>query len=91
MSKILLLLGDSNVRRWYTSIGESYLPVVEYAPVHNSEELPAALAQIQPTYQMVVFAGLTNIIVGAGSSATDRFSRLEAIETALKATLTAIR
>lgn len=91
MSKILLLIGDSNVRRWITNIGDPYLPVFDYVPACNAEELPGALAQVRSSYQMVVFAGLTNIIVGAGSTATNRFSRLEAMTTAVRATLTALR
>lgn len=91
MSKTVLLIGDSNVRRWITKIGDPYLSVVDFVPCLNSEELPAAMSQIRPSYQVVVFAGLTNIIVGAGSGCSDRFSRLEAIETAIKATFTTIR
>lgn len=92
MSRILLLLGDSNVRRWHLNLGEPYLPVMDFVPSHNSEELSAALEQVRPSYQMVVFAGLTNIIVSAGSEATGgQIARLEAIQTAIRTTLTAIR
>lgn len=92
MSKILLLIGDSNVRRWHTRLGDSYLPVMDFVPAHNSEELEAALEHIRPTYQMVVFAGLTNIIVGSGSDVSGgRLERLEAIETALRTTLASLR
>lgn len=92
MSRILLLIGDSNVRRWHLNLGEPYLPVFDFAPAHNSEELAAALEQVSPTYQMVVFAGLTNIIVSAGSEATGgRMDRLAAIGAAIKKTLISLR
>lgn len=92
MAKILLLIGDSNVGRWHLRLGEPYMPVMDFAPAHNSEELANALQQIRPTYQMVVFASLTNIIVSTGSEATGgRIARLEAIETVIKNTLLMLR
>lgn len=74
--------------RWSTHLGESYLSVMDYVPAHNSEELASALGQIRSSYQMVVFSGLTNIIVKAGSEVFGgRLDRLEAIEKSIKATL----
>lgn len=88
MSRLLLLLGDSNVGRWVPHLGTPYLPIFNYLPVHNSTELGSALSQVQSSYQMVVFAGLTNILVSATAGApNDRFIRLEKLETAIRETL----
>ena len=91
MSKILLLIGDSNVSRWIPHIGDAYLPMVEYVSARNTEELPAALRQINPSYKMVVFAGLSNIIVGCGSDLSGRFQHLEAVVTVIKKTFATLR
>lgn len=83
MSKQLLLMADSNVRRWLPRLGDPYHQVMDYTPVHNLDELPSSIAKINSSYKMVVFAGLTNIIVSAGSASRSRHERLEAISKAI--------
>lgn len=91
MSKLLLLLGDSNVCRWVPHLGAPYLPIFDYHPVHNMQELGSALKQVKSSYQMVVFAGLTNILIASASNTpNNRFVRLEKLETAIKETFTLI-
>lgn len=91
MSKIFLLLGDSNVRRWIPNLGGHYRSIMEFVPAHNTLELSNALTKINSSYQTVIFAGLTNILVGAASEATTNSDRLEAISQSLNATLTSLR
>lgn len=91
MSKILLLLGDSNVSRWIPHLGAPYLPILDYHPIMKADDLGSALAQVKPSYQMVVFAGLTNILVSSVAGApNDRFTRLGRLEAAIRETLTSI-
>lgn len=85
MAKILLLVGDSNVKRWITHLGDPYQAIMDFAPAHNSEELPTALAKVTSSYQMVSIACLTNVIVGAGTTAASPSERMEKIQTALSA------
>lgn len=83
MSKILLLIGDSNVRRWIPRLCATYQQLVSFAPAHNRDELPSALAQVNNSYQMVVFAGLSNILSTAGAEAQNNVDRLEKLEVAI--------
>lgn len=83
MSKILLLIGDSNVKRWMPHLCETYQKIVAFAPAHNLEELPSALSKVSNAYQMVVFAGFSNIVVSSGESAQNSVDRLERIDTAI--------
>lgn len=91
MSKILLLIGDSNVKRWITHLGDPYQAAMDFAPAHNAEELPTALAKVNASYQMVSIACLTNIIVGAGADVISSSERMEKIQTAVSAVLQIIK
>ena len=83
MSKILLLAGDSNVKRWIPHLCETYQKFVSFAPAHNLEELPSAMSHVTNSYQMVVYAGLSNIIVNAGDGASNLVDRMERISAAI--------
>ncbi len=86
-NKELLILGDSNIERNILHTGRLYCQLAESVPAQNLTELGAAVGHIDPTrHKVVVFAMLTNIVVGAGNavSTLDPAARLIAIEACLK-------
>jgi hypothetical protein len=86
-TKDILILGDSNVERNILHIGHLYSQLSDSVPARNLEEFSTALTHL-PTdkYRIVIFAMLTNIVVGAGNSSpsTDLPTRLRCIEACLK-------
>ena len=75
-----LLLGDSNVSRFYTKIGLSQAQNLAYVQARNVEEVSAALGNIQRSYKVVVMAFWSNLIVAAGEPASNDVDRMSAIE-----------
>ena len=51
-----LIIGDSNVGRFFTKIGLSHAQNLDYIPARNVEEVTNALGSIKRTYKYVVFA-----------------------------------
>jgi len=86
-SKPILIVGDSNVERNLLRSGRLYSQQCDSVLARNLNELAVALTGLQPnTYQMVIFAMLSNIVISAGNSAQspDLQARLDAIDSCLK-------
>jgi len=83
MEKVLLLIGDSNVRRSVTSLGALYSRMVQYIPCRNMSELEQSLMVVEAKYSTVVLSVLTNIVVDAGDKPKDGNTRDSAIQGAL--------
>ena len=75
-----LVIGDSNVKRFYTKIGMSHVQNLEFVEARNLAEFNTALSSFKNTFKMVILAFLTNLIVDAGDSATNDVDRMSAIE-----------
>ena len=75
-----LIVGDSNVRRFYTKIGLVHARNIEFVEARNMTEFSKALGAFKDTFKIVVLAFLTNLIVDAGDSATNDVDRMSAIE-----------
>lgn len=91
MSKIFLLLGDSNIRKCVPRLGGHYLTTCDYIPCHSMEELRPALDKITSSYEHVIFSGFTNILVTAGMDSTNDIDRLDAINTSIAGVLALLR
>ena len=75
-----LIIGDSNVKRFYTKIGLTHVQNIEFVEARNLAEFNTALASFKNTFKMVILAFLTNLVIDAGDSATNDVDRLSAIE-----------
>jgi hypothetical protein len=83
-ARSLLVLGDSNVRRYLYRAGGAYSETCDCGIVRNLSEFGTSLKMVENTqYTIIVFAMLTNIVIDAGSEGTDQASRLNAIEECL--------
>jgi len=83
MEKVLLLIGDSNVRRSIQNLGSLYNRMVQYLPCRNLPELEQSLQAVESKYSIVVLSVLTNIIVDAGDKPKNGDSREAAIQAAI--------
>jgi hypothetical protein len=80
----LLVLGDSNVRRYLYRAGGAYSEACDCGVVRNLSEFWTSLKMVDNTqYNIIIFAMLTNIVIDAGSEGTDHAPRLNAIEECL--------
>lgn len=75
-----LIVGDSNVKRFYTKIGLTHSQNIEFVEARNMTEFTTALTAFKTSFKIVVLAFLTNLIVDAGDSATNDVDRMSAIE-----------
>jgi hypothetical protein len=84
LARNLLILGDSNIRRYLYRAGGAYSQTCDCGMARNLSEFGNTLKMIENTnYRIIVFAMLTNIIIDAGSEGTDHDSRMNAIEECL--------
>ena len=79
MSREMLIIGDSNVRRFYPRLG-SQTKSLDFVQARSMEELTTALGSVAQTFKIIVFACLTNLIVSAGEEAANPTDRLTALE-----------
>ena len=85
-----LIIGDSNVRRFYHKLGlQSHN--LTFVQARSFEEVGAAMSAIGPTYKFVVFAFITNLIVTAGEECADHVDRSNAIEELFTSLLQVVR
>lgn len=75
-----LVLGDSNVNRFYTKIGLSQTQNLDYVQARNFDEVSTALNNIKRSYKIVVMAFWSNLIVTAGENSTNDVDRMSAID-----------
>ena len=78
MSREVLLIGDSNVRRFYSKLGNQ-VKNLDFVQARSTEELAIALQSVQVTYKFVIFAFITNLIITAGEEGCQPQTRLNAI------------
>ena len=90
MSRELLLIGDSNVRRFYSKLG-SQVQLLEFAQARSLEELNTAIQTVKASYKIVVFAFITNLIVNCGEENPNPIDRAEALEDLFHTTISMIR
>ncbi len=88
----LLILGDSNVRRYLYRSGGTYSQTCDCGVVRNMTEFGNTLRMVEATnYRIIIFAMMTNIIIDAGSVGHDHTTRLNAIEECLSPLLENLR
>ena len=75
-----LILGDSNVKRFYTKIGFTHAQNIEFVQARSMTEFTSALSSIKDSFKIVILAFLTNLIVDAGDTASNDVDRMSAIE-----------
>ena len=73
-----LIIGDSNVRRFYNKLGRQ-VKTLEFVQARDYEEAVTALQSVNPSFKLVVFAFITNLIINAGEDGQDPSDRLSAI------------
>ena len=78
MSREVLIIGDSNVRRFYNKLGRQ-VKQLEFIQDRNLEEASAAFELVKPDYKFVVFAFVTNLIINAGEEAQNAVDRVNSI------------
>ncbi len=80
LSKDVLILGDSNIRRYLYLAGGAYSQTCACGVARNLAEFESSLKMIDASkYRLVIFAMMTNIVIDAGSAGHDLSSRLELI------------
>jgi hypothetical protein len=91
-ARSLLVLGDSNVRRYLYRAGGAYSETCDCGVVRNLSEFGSSLKMIENhKYRIIIFSMLTNILIDAGSEGTDHASRMNAIEECLSPLLENLR
>jgi hypothetical protein len=80
LAKDLLILGDSNVKRYLYRAGGAYSQACDCGLARNMTEFGNTLNLLEAKdYRIVIFAMMTNIVIDAGSGGHDQASRLELI------------
>jgi len=89
MAKQLLLVGDSNVRRYFDRL-RGVVGEVDFVQVRNLVELADAIPQCKKDYKMITFSFLTNILVDSGSAGVSDEDRLDMMDPNLRTAIQAI-
>ena len=73
-----LILGDSNVKRFYTKLGLSQAQNIEFVQARNMNEVTNSLSTIKNSFKFVIFAFLTNLVIfrALGTLIVDVIGRL---------------
>jgi len=79
MSQEVLIIGDSNVRRFYNKLGRQ-VKLLEFVQARDFDEAEAALQSINPSYKFVVFSFVTNLIINSGENGQNRLDRINGIQ-----------
>jgi hypothetical protein len=92
LARDLLILGDSNIRRYLYRAGGAYSQTCDCGMARNMTEFGSTIKMVESTnYRIVVFAMLTNIVIDAGSAGNDHSTRMDAIEECLSPLLENLR
>jgi hypothetical protein len=84
ISRDVLILGDSNIRRYLNRCGGAYTLACDCGMARSMTEFGNSLKMVEaPNYRIVIFAMMTNIIIDAGSEGHDHQSRIDAIDECL--------
>lgn len=93
MAKDFLIIGDSNVQRYYTRLGQ-LAQGMDFTRARNVDEMKQAFDVFRvakTAYKIVVFAFITNMIVAAGDDGSSPAERLSSIEGLFNELIPAIR
>lgn len=90
-AKDFLVLGDSNVGRYYTKIGLHQAQSLDFIQARNKEEVSSALTKITRNYKFVVMAFWSNLIVSAGENASNDIDRMSEIDESFNQIIPIIR
>jgi len=91
MAKQLLLVGDSNVRRYFDRLSGIVGAEVDYVQARNETEWSDAIPRCKRGYQIVTYSMMTNIIIDAAKDGTNDDDRLDLISPALKTIFMAMK
>lgn len=80
MSKEILIIGDSNVKRFYSRLGLQAQNLDVVAARNYTEVAQAVQTSLKNSFKFIVLACITNLIIAAGDSGSCPKERLEAIE-----------
>ena len=72
----ILVLGDSNVKRFYSRIGLTQAQSLDFVQARNMVEAESALSSIKDSYKIVILAFLTNLVVDSGATAANDIDRM---------------
>ena len=86
-----LILGDSNVKRFYTKLGLTQAQNITFVQARNLNEASGAIDSIKDCYKFVILAFITNLIVDAGEAATNDVDRVSAVEEMFNSIIPLIR
>ena len=78
MSREILIIGDSNVRRFYNKLGRQ-VKMLAFVQARDLEEATTAMQSVTSDYKFVVFAFITNLIINAGEEGQNSVDRTSAI------------
>jgi len=90
MARDFLIIGDSNVQRYYTKLGMG-AQCLDFVRARNLEEASQSYLSVKNTYKFVVLAFLTNLVVTAGEEGSSPTERLTAIENLFNEVVPAIK
>jgi len=82
MAKDILVIGDSNVQRYYTRLGQ-LAQGMDFTRARNVEEMQQAFTAFKESkvvYKIIVLAFISNMIVSAGEEGSSPADRLSSIE-----------
>jgi len=91
MAKQLLLVGDSNVRRYFDRLSGLVGAEVDYIQARNDAEWQQAIAGCKKGYKIVTYSFITNIIIDAAKDATSDEDRLDSISPVLRTVFMAMK
>jgi len=78
MAKQLLLIGDSNVRRYFDRLSGIVGSEVDFVQARNLQEWSeSAVPSCKKGYKIVTYSFLTNIIITAAKEGTNDDDRLD--------------
>jgi len=91
MAKQLLLVGDSNVRRYFDRLRGIVGSEVDFVQSRNTQEWLNAIPKCQSGYKIVTFSFLTNLIIDSAKDGTTDDDRLDLISPILRDIFLAMR
>jgi len=84
VARDVLILGDSNVRRYLGRCGGAYTQACDCGLARNMSEFGSSLRMVEANnYRIVIFAMMTNVVIDAGSEGQDHHSRIHAVDECL--------
>ena len=78
MSREVLILGDSNVRRFYSKLGRQ-VKMLEFVQARVYDEAVTSLEAVNSGHRFILFAFITNLIINAGEEGQTPSDRISAI------------